>query len=251
MHTAARTLRSARPSRQHRHRLALLALLLAGTVLLLAGCASTRPPPARSSSTSTAAAAGSGALAPPGASEVAATLSPNQPSAGSSGTQGSTGLIVSLFMDGSSQAETRWPRARCGGHRDHAHRSPGQDRGNARFPNRRVVGERAQERADRRRRPDPAEQPRHAAVPQHARVVDAVRAGHHPATTPADLTAAFAKSTLRCSPSRSYRPAVSRSSKAGVKPAQPSDGRSVRFELDASSCMKSEAISPQQARPAG
>lgn len=44
MHTAARTLRSARPSRQHRHRLALLALLLAGTVLLLAGCASTRPP---------------------------------------------------------------------------------------------------------------------------------------------------------------------------------------------------------------
>lgn len=45
MHTAARTLRSARPSRQHRHRLALLALLLAGTVLLLAGCASTRPPP--------------------------------------------------------------------------------------------------------------------------------------------------------------------------------------------------------------
>ena len=40
MHTAARTLRSARPSRQHRHRLALLALLLAGTVLLLAGCAS-------------------------------------------------------------------------------------------------------------------------------------------------------------------------------------------------------------------
>ncbi|GAB1384295.1 lipocalin Blc [Burkholderiales bacterium] len=45
MHTAARTLRSARPSRQHRHRLALLALLLAGTALLLAGCASTRPPP--------------------------------------------------------------------------------------------------------------------------------------------------------------------------------------------------------------
>ena len=44
MHTAARTLRSARPSRQHRHRLALLVLLLAGTVLLLAGCASTRPP---------------------------------------------------------------------------------------------------------------------------------------------------------------------------------------------------------------
>ena len=47
-----------------------------------------------------------------------------------------------------------------------------------------------------------------------------------------------------------YRDAA-RSSKAGVKPAQPSDGRSVRFELDASSCMKSEAISPQQARPAG
>ena len=44
MHTAARTLSSTRPSPLQRHRLALLALLLAGTVLLLAGCASTRPP---------------------------------------------------------------------------------------------------------------------------------------------------------------------------------------------------------------
>ena len=40
MHTAARTLRSARPSRQHRHRLALLALMLAGTVLLVGTIAS-------------------------------------------------------------------------------------------------------------------------------------------------------------------------------------------------------------------
>ena len=45
MHTAARTLSSARPSPLQRHRLALLALLLAGSALLLAGCASTRPPP--------------------------------------------------------------------------------------------------------------------------------------------------------------------------------------------------------------
>ncbi len=44
-HTAARTLSSTRPSPRQRHRLALLALLLAGSALLLAGCASTRPPP--------------------------------------------------------------------------------------------------------------------------------------------------------------------------------------------------------------
>ena len=45
MHTAARTLSSTRPSPLQRHRLALLALLLAGSALLLAGCANTRPPP--------------------------------------------------------------------------------------------------------------------------------------------------------------------------------------------------------------
>lgn len=45
MHIAARTASSARSSRPRRHRLALRALLLAGTALLLAGCASTRPPP--------------------------------------------------------------------------------------------------------------------------------------------------------------------------------------------------------------
>jgi hypothetical protein len=42
-------------------------------------------------------------------------------------------------------------------------------------------GERAQEHPDRRRRPHPAEQVSHAPVAQQIEVVDAVRAGEHPA----------------------------------------------------------------------
>ena len=41
-------------------------------------------------------------------------------------------------------------------------------------------GERAQERPQRGRCPDPAEQVRHRAVPQHVHVIDAVRPGGHP-----------------------------------------------------------------------
>jgi len=41
-------------------------------------------------------------------------------------------------------------------------------------------GEGAQQRPQRRRRPDPAEQPAHPAVPQHIHVRDRVRADHHP-----------------------------------------------------------------------
>ena len=85
-----------------------------------------------------------------------------------------------------------------------------------------AVGERAQERADRRRRPDPVEQPRHPAVAQQIHVVDAVRAGQHPARPrPADFSTGFGESTLRCSSSRSCSPADSASSSAGTKPAQP------------------------------
>jgi hypothetical protein len=40
-------------------------------------------------------------------------------------------------------------------------------------------GEAAQERAQRRRRPDPGGQPPHAAVPQQVHVVDRVGAGDH------------------------------------------------------------------------
>jgi hypothetical protein len=41
-------------------------------------------------------------------------------------------------------------------------------------------GERAQERPQRGRRPDPAEQRRHRAVPQQVQVIDAVRTADHP-----------------------------------------------------------------------
>ena len=43
-----------------------------------------------------------------------------------------------------------------------------------------AMSERAQERAQRRGRPHPAEQPSHRAVAQHVEAIDAVRAGEHP-----------------------------------------------------------------------
>jgi len=48
-------------------------------------------------------------------------------------------------------------------------------------------GERAQERPQRRRRPDPGEQPLHRTVPQQAHVLDRVRAGDHPRNQSRDL----------------------------------------------------------------
>lgn len=53
-------------------------------------------------------------------------------------------------------------------------------------------GEAAQERAQRRGRPDLVEQPAHPAVPQQIHVIDAVRAGDHPATSASTFAAAFA-----------------------------------------------------------
>lgn len=48
-------------------------------------------------------------------------------------------------------------------------------------------GERAQERPERRRCPNPLEQSGHRAVPRQVHVIDRVRAGDHPAGQRGDL----------------------------------------------------------------
>ena len=60
-------------------------------------------------------------------------------------------------------------------------------------------GVRAQVRAQRGRRPDPAEQHIHGPVPQQVHVVDAVRSGDHPGDQAADLR-------RRVDPARAARP---------------------------------------------
>ena len=52
-------------------------------------------------------------------------------------------------------------------------------------------------------------------------IIDRTHSWLDPATTPADFTTGFGDSTVRCSPSRSYRPADSASRSAGTSPAQP------------------------------
>ena len=73
--------------------------------------------------------------------------------------------------------QQRSPRGQIG-------QQPGRDR--VELPDV-AEGERAQERAQRRRRPHPGEQPVHPAVPQQVHVVDGVRAGDHAGDQRGDL----------------------------------------------------------------
>jgi len=84
-------------------------------------------------------------------------------------------------------------------------------------------GERAQERPQRGRRPDPAEQDRHRPMPQQVQVIDAVRPAGHPGDQAATFTAAFTphRPTGRtCAPARSPRPARWARAITGTRPAR-------------------------------
>ena len=101
-------------------------------------------------------------------------------------------------------------------------------------------GERAQERPQRGRRPDPVEQLRHRAVPQQVHVIDRVGAAAMPATRQPTLTSGYTPvlaAILTWRRTRASSPARSASAMTGTSPPRDTRfGSSKDAEILSGSC---------------